>query len=92
MKMWMFNCREISRLVSDSMDRRLSWQRRMGIRFHLLMCRHCTRYQQQLRYIRKLLRTFASASEDSSYQVLDEQAKERLRRLVEKDDSSAGKP
>lgn len=92
MKMWMFNCREISRLVSESMDRRLSWRRRIGVHFHLLMCRHCSRYRQQLQYLRNMLRALASTPEESSHQVLDEQAKERLRSLVEKDDSSADKP
>jgi hypothetical protein len=37
MKHWTFRCREVSRMVSEFMDRELSWQKRMGIRLHLMM-------------------------------------------------------
>lgn len=84
MRMWLFNCRHISRLVSDSMDRRLPPGRRLGVRFHLLMCRHCARYKQQLQLMRRLIGGHSSS--DSKYPpvTLDEQAKQRLRQLIGK--------
>lgn len=83
MKMWMFNCRQIARLVSESMDRKLSPGRRLGVRFHLLMCRHCARYKKQLHLMRRLIRSRASDAKYSSI-TMDEQAKERLRQLINK--------
>ena len=84
MKMWMFNCRQIARLVSESMDRKLSPGRRLGVRFHLLMCRHCARYKKQLHLMRRLIRGHASAGAKYSSTAMDDQAKERLRRLINK--------
>ena len=84
MKMWMFNCRHIARLVSESMDRKLPPGRRLGVRFHLLMCRHCARYKKQLQLMRRLIRGQASADAEYFSTAMDEQAKERLRRLIDK--------
>lgn len=89
MKMWMFNCKDISRLVSESMDRRLSWRQRLGIRFHLLMCRYCTRYQKQLLLLRRLLRQQAQPDQDTSLPTLDEAGKDRLRKIIDQDHSSS---
>lgn len=83
MKMWMFNCRQIARLVSASMDRKLPPSRRIGVRIHLLMCRHCARYSKQLHLMRRLIRSRASDAKYSSI-TMDEQAKERLRQLINK--------
>jgi hypothetical protein len=84
MKMWMFNCRQIARLVSESMDRKLSPGRRLGMRFHLLMCRYCGRYNKQLYFLRRLIHSRASADAEYSSTAMDEQAKERLRQLINK--------
>jgi hypothetical protein len=86
--MWMFNCKDVSRLVSESMDRRLTWRQRYGIRFHLLMCRYCSRYQKQMRLLRRLLRQQAETPQDSSLPALDEAGKDRLRKLIDQDHSS----
>ncbi len=88
MKMWMPSCKDISRLVSESMERRLSWRKRAGIRFHLLMCRHCSRYQKQLILLQKLLRTQSESLTVSSQAKLNDKAKEKLRQLVDLEDPS----
>ena len=84
MKMWMFNCRQIARLVSESMDRKLPPGRRLGVRFHLLMCRHCARFSKQLHLIRRLIRSRDSTDANYSSTTMDARAKERLRRLIDK--------
>jgi len=50
---WMFKCRDVSSLISKSMDERLPFMTRMGIRFHLMMCDLCTNYKKQLDFIRQ---------------------------------------
>lgn len=52
---WMFNCKEVSRMISESMDRSLPIHHRMGIRIHLLMCKLCSRYRKQLLILRKAI-------------------------------------
>jgi len=57
MSHWMFNCKEVSRRVSESMDRRLPVHQRLLIRVHLLMCRYCARFRRQMMIIRELCRS-----------------------------------
>ncbi len=45
------NCKEVAGiLASDGLDG-APWTRRLSVRFHLMMCRHCRRYAAQLRAI-----------------------------------------
>ena len=50
----MFNCKEVSRRVSESMDHKLPLYQRMLIRIHLLMCRYCARFRRQVMFLREL--------------------------------------
>jgi len=56
MSHWMFNCKEVSRRVSESMDRDLPLYQRILIRMHLLMCRYCARFRCQVLMIRGVCR------------------------------------
>ena len=49
----MLNCRQITRLISQSMDARLPWTRRLAIRLHLLYCLGCRRYAAHLQFLRR---------------------------------------
>jgi hypothetical protein len=81
MDFWLFNCKKVSRLVSDSMDRDLGTMHRLGIRFHLMMCRYCARYARQLRLIRNKIRS-AVSEKDPPADTLSEETKKRLQKLI----------
>jgi hypothetical protein len=49
-------CREVHRLVSEGMDRKLSIVERGRMRIHFVMCTACTRFDQQLDLLRKAVR------------------------------------
>lgn len=49
----MKTCKDISELLSDSMDRPLTWRERWAVRTHLFMCRHCSRFQNHLHFLHK---------------------------------------
>ena len=67
----MLNCKEVTRKVaSDYFSAASRWERFM-MRLHLLMCRHCRRYELQLRNIRRAARSFRD-------QPADEDTLERL--------------
>jgi len=82
MKLWIFNCQHVAQLVSESMDHKLSPGRRLGMRFHLLMCRHCFRYKKQLYLIRRLISRQSSLMNDLPPRAMDENAKRRLRKII----------
>jgi len=85
MKHWMFRCRDVSRMVSESMDRELPWQKRMGIRLHLMMCRLCTRHKKQLEMIRVLMGRYSRALEESGSLSLSlpSEEKGRIKELLQ---------
>ncbi len=45
----MLSCRDVHDLASAHIDRELPWRRRMAVRLHLAMCKHCRRLMRQLR-------------------------------------------
>ncbi len=66
----MLRCREISKLVSESMDRELPLRRRLEVRMHLMMCRMCAGFARQVRLLRR------AARENPERLVPDESAPE----------------
>ena len=56
-------CRVLSRLASDSLDRRLGRFERLALRAHLLSCGPCRRYFRQIRLLGPALRRFGAEVE-----------------------------
>ncbi len=49
-------CNQIVKLVSEEMDHPLPVRTRLSIRLHLLICKWCERYKQQLIFIQNVMR------------------------------------
>lgn len=45
----MLTCRELTELVTDYLEDRLSFMDRLRFRMHLGMCRHCRAYLDQMK-------------------------------------------
>ena len=54
----MRNCREVSQLVSESLERPLGFRDRWTLRLHLMMCRNCDNFSKQVKLLRTLSTTF----------------------------------
>jgi hypothetical protein len=52
------NCRQAARLLSDAQDQPLSMTDRIKLRLHLHWCVACTRYAQQIVFMRRALRRY----------------------------------
>jgi hypothetical protein len=74
----MLNCRDATRLISDGLDRSLSWLERLGLGVHLLGCGPCCRFRRAVRWLQGAL---ASAPEDER---LPPEARERIRIALER--------
>ncbi len=57
----MLTCRDVSRLVSEGLDRKLSPWQRLRVRLHLLMCGACAAYARQIRQLDRLIRRRVAA-------------------------------
>ncbi len=83
MKHWMFNCKEVSRKVSESMDQSIPLSQRLMIQFHFMMCKYCARMQKQLMTIRHALRAEETpTTAEEATQSLSQDARERLKQLL----------
>jgi len=68
--MWVLHCDKVSKFVSESMDRDLSFTERMSVRVHLLMCRHCARFAKQLEHMRSVIRKESSSQKEWVYESI----------------------
>jgi hypothetical protein len=81
----MLSCKDVTRLLSEAMDRSLPLGKRIGVRFHLLVCKYCARYERQLALIRETVRRLVGAEETAGgtlWEPLSEEAKERIRKSL----------
>ena len=81
----MLSCKDVTKLVSESMDRTLPLGKRVGVRLHLLICKLCRRYERQLLLIRETARRLAAIEDPpvlSAGELLSAEARERIRRSL----------
>ena len=54
----MLPCSEVTRLVSQSLDRRLGLMERVGLYLHFRLCDGCRRFREQMAFIRHACRSY----------------------------------
>jgi len=72
-------CRDMVRILSQSMDEPMPLMMRIKKRIHFLICCWCQRYEEQLRYIRETARKFPEHADEVPGPPLSEEAKERMK-------------
>ncbi|MHC4942025.1 MAG: zf-HC2 domain-containing protein [Planctomycetota bacterium] len=84
----MLNCKEVSKLASQSLDRQLSFRERMGVKIHLMMCRACSRFLKQIRFLRVASRLLEKHfEEEAPAAALTPEARKRMQDALEGQDS-----
>lgn len=71
-------CRKASHLISLSMEKKLPFIERVGLRFHLLICDACTNFYRQLHLLRKAMGMLAKFWESDPSVKLSDEAKQRI--------------
>lgn len=79
----MLDCKEASRLVSQSLDRRLDWRERCGLALHLALCAACRQFSRQLLWLREAWRRYARRAEEDESVRLPSGAAERIRKTLD---------
>lgn len=75
-------CREMVRILSQSMDEPLPFPMRIKKRLHYLICCWCQRYEEQLHYLRKTSAAFPVHADENSNVRLSASAKERIKQRI----------
>ena len=56
------NCKQVTRLVSRGLDRRLGFAERVRLHIHLAICEGCANFSKQAAFLRKAVRALESRS------------------------------
>ena len=75
-------CREVTRLLSQGMDRPLPLRTRVALRLHFTVCDYCLRYAKQLRFLRQVSQALPQRGVGRSSVTLPETTKARLRQAL----------
>jgi hypothetical protein len=81
----MLNCREATRLISQSMDVKLPFHRRLMLRVHLLYCVWCRRYAAQLQFLRQATREIPPETLAAPLRKLSSKEKEQMRTRLQEE-------
>lgn len=49
----MMSCKQMTGLISQSLDRELSARERLSVQLHLMMCQGCTNFRENVHFLRQ---------------------------------------
>ena len=60
----MLKCKEVTHLVSEAQDRKLTVSERLQLEMHLAMCSGCRSFKNQMAFLRQACRRYFSAQDN----------------------------
>lgn len=54
----MLSCKDVTHLLSEGQDRKLTLAERMHLEMHLAICKGCANYRKQMNYLRAVCRNY----------------------------------
>jgi glutaredoxin len=78
----MLSCKQASQIISQSLDRPLTMRERFALKLHLLICKYCKRFSQQLHNISVALKLMTSDIENDNTIKMPSNAKQRITDLI----------
>jgi hypothetical protein len=80
----MMSCKEATQLISRSLDTNLPGWKRFGLKIHLLMCRFCSRFENQLSFIGDTIKFYRKNIEimDDTSVTMSQETRERLKNAL----------
>ncbi len=82
----MLNCKDVTKLVSDSFDRKLSLWERINMRVHLLLCKcsFCQSTPKEMDLIRDVVNERLKAESDSEGDhQLSTESRSKIKQMIE---------
>ena len=56
------SCKQVTRIVSQGLDRELGFSERVRLRVHLAICEGCTNFTKQMAFLREAMAKLAEQS------------------------------
>lgn len=82
----MMNCKQASQLISRGLDESLSKRERFALKFHLFLCKYCSRFSQQLSALHVAINNIGKNIEDDTNITLPKETKKRIMDSIETKD------
>ena len=79
----MLTCKQASQIISQSLDKPLSRSDRLKLKFHLLICKACSRFNKQLHLIKTTVSRMKLETENDDTIQLTMEAKARINRAID---------
>jgi hypothetical protein len=76
-------CREVTRLCSQAMDRRLTFHERVSLCVHSLLCSYCRNYIRQIRLLRRYARHMSELADSAFEHGLPSSSASRIKKRLE---------
>jgi hypothetical protein len=77
------SCKQAARLQSQALARPLPLPQRFGLRLHLLICRWCRRFGEQVNFLQSAAHRCPEGEEAYAVRSLTAEARERIKRAVQ---------
>lgn len=61
----MMNCKQATRLISESQDRALSLSEKMALKMHVLMCAGCKNFSLQIPFLSQAMKAYAKGLDEA---------------------------
>ena len=74
----MLNCKQASKLISQSLDRPLSWTERCQLKLHVVICNPCRRFAKQLQLLAAAIHLRSKMMENDQDIKLSPAVKKRI--------------
>ena len=76
------DCKQMTRQLGESLDRKPSWRERVIMKLHLFTCEACGRYLEQVAFLKEAMHAHGDGSDDASHATLSRESKERMKALL----------
>ena len=80
------SCKEAARLESEAMDRSLGRMERLGLGFHMTMCKMCRVYRSQIALLSRISRQAGDMVMNRPDRALAPDVKERMKQRLTRSD------
>ena len=78
----MLSCKQASFLITQSLMRKLTFTERMSLRVHTLICKLCSRFQQQMIHLHATFKQIRQQYEQDASIHLPDEARSRIQQSL----------
>ena len=62
----MLSCKEVTHLLSEAQDRKITLSERVNLEMHLAICKGCSNFKNQMTFLRQACQSYLKNREESN--------------------------